>query len=120
MIRVLLADDADEMRYLVRLALEMDGRFDVVGEAADGVEAIELLGREQPDAMVLDMAMPRMDGLQVLAEMRVRGMQSKVLALSGFNGPVRDKATALGANDYVRKGSTTISELVPRLLALFA
>ena len=120
MIRVVLADDADDMRFLLRIALETDGRFDVVGDAADGMETLELLESERPDAVVLDMAMPKMDGLEVLAEMKVRGYDSKVLAFSGFNGAVEDEARDLGAADYLRKGRETMDELVPRLLALFS
>lgn len=118
MIRVLVADDTDDMRRLVRVVLEADGRFEVVGEAADGPKAIELLERLSPQVVVLDMAMPKMDGLEVLAEMRVRGLRSKVLAFSGFNAAVEHEAIALGADDYLRKGTATISELVPKLLAL--
>ena len=120
MIRVLLADDADDMRFLIRAALEMDGRFEVVGDAIDGVETMELLELEQPDVVVLDMAMPRMDGLQVLAEMKLRGLLAKVLAFSGFNGGVEREAKGLGADDFVRKGDAPIEDLVPRLLALCA
>ena len=120
MIRVLLADDADEMRFLLRVALETDGHFEVVGDAADGVEALALLEQQRPDAILLDMAMPRMDGLEVLAEMKARGYDSKVLAFSGFNGIVEDEARQLGAADYIRKGTATMDDLIPRLLALFS
>ncbi len=118
MIRVVLADDTADLRLLVRLTLEGDGRFEVVGDAANGLEAMELLEREHPDVIVLDMGMPEMDGLEVLAEMNNRGMTSKVLALSGFNGGVQEKATALGADDFIRKGSTALGEIVPRIIAL--
>lgn len=120
MIRVLLADDAADMRMLVRMALEVDGRFEVVGDASDGAEALELLEQEQPDVVVLDMGMPNVDGLQVLTSMRERGLLAKVLAFSGFNGGVEEKATALGADGYLRKGSSTIGELVPKLLTICA
>ncbi len=120
MIRVMLVDDAADLRMLLRVALETDGRFEVVGDAADGAQAMEMLERVTPDVLVLDMAMPVMDGLEVLAEMKVRGHRSKVLAFSGFNDIVEQEATALGAHDFLRKGSTSIDELVPRLLALCA
>lgn len=120
MIRVLLADDADDIRFLIRIALETDGRFEVIGDARDGVQALELLEEEHPDVVVLDMGMPNVDGLQVLSEMRVRGLDSKVLAFSGFNGGVEEKAMALGAMAYLRKGVGTIMELVPSLLAICA
>lgn len=120
MIRVLLADDAQEMRALVRVTLELDGRFEVVGDAEDGAIALELLERERPDILVLDMAMPKMDGLQVLAEIRARRSDVKVLAFSGFNGSVEIEAVRLGVHRFIRKGSTEIHELVPALLALVA
>jgi CheY-like chemotaxis protein len=116
-IRVLLADDAEAMRIVIRAALETDGRFEVVGDAADGAQALELLESVMPDALVLDMAMPNVDGLEVLKQMRLRGLSSKVLAFSGFNGAVEDQARALGADDYLRKGGS-IEELAPRLAAL--
>ncbi|HWC13364.1 MAG TPA: response regulator transcription factor [Actinomycetota bacterium] len=118
MIRVALADDASDIRFLVRFALELDGRFEVVGDAADGREAIALIEREAPDVVVLDMGMPNMDGLEVLVEMKNRGLRSKVLALSGFNGGVEDQARELGADGYLRKGTAAMAEIVPNLLAI--
>jgi DNA-binding NarL/FixJ family response regulator len=117
-IRVVLADDADDLRFLMRFALEEDGRFEVVGDATTGREAIDLLVSETPDVIVLDMAMPEMDGLEVLEEMRTRGLPSKVLVLSGFNGGVEETATALGADGFIRKGKSTLEEIVPRLIAI--
>jgi chemotaxis response regulator CheB len=119
-IRVLLADDAADMRLMIRVALETDGRFAVVGDAPDGTVAIDLLESENPDVLILDMAMPKMDGLQVLAEMKERGLAAKVLAFSGFNAAVEKQAKGMGAHDFLRKGTGSISELVPRLLALCA
>lgn len=119
MIRVALADDAEEIRFLVRFELEADGRFEIVGDAADGSEAMELLEREACDALVLDMAMPKMDGLEVLAAMKDRGLHVKVLAFSGFNGGVEAQARDLGAEGYLRKGSAALKDLVPTLLAMF-
>ena len=118
MIKVLLADDTPEMRLLLRVTLETDGRFEIVGDAADGVQALALIESEAPDVIVLDMAMPEMDGLEVLTQIRSRGLTPKVLAFSAFNGDVEQQARELGARDYMRKGKTPIHEIVPRLLAL--
>ena len=117
-IRVVLVDDAPEMRFLLRITIEGDDRFEIVAEAGDGAEAIALIEAHKPDLIVLDMAMPEMDGLQVLNELRSRGLSSKVLAFSGFDGDVETEARALGAGDYMRKGNVRLQELVPRLLAL--
>lgn len=118
MIRVLLVDDADELRLLYRRTLEIDGRFEIIGDAADGIEAMEFLDHELPDVIVLDIGMPRMDGLQVLSAMKEKGYGSKVLALSGFDGGVEERAAALGADAYIRKGDAPLTELVSRLIAL--
>lgn len=59
--RILVIDDGDSVRDIIRLFLERDG-FEVCGEAADGVEAIELAKKVKPDLIVLDLAMPRMNG----------------------------------------------------------
>jgi DNA-binding NarL/FixJ family response regulator len=119
-IRVLLAEDADDMRMLLRLTLESDGRFKVIGEAADGARAIEFLESESPDVVVLDMAMPKMDGLEVLEEIKSRGLRAKVLVFSGFDGGVERAALALGAHAFLRKGTAAMSEIIPNLLALAA
>ncbi len=118
MIRVLLADDTPEMRLLLRVTLESDGRFEVVADASDGREVLALLEAHEPDLLVLDMAMPEMDGLEVLNEIRNRGLRLKVLAFSGFDDGVEREARRLGARDYMRKGNTPIQDIVPRLLAL--
>lgn len=61
--RILVTDDGDSVRDIIRIFLERDG-FDVCGEAADGVEAIEQAKRLKPDLIVLDLAMPRMNGAE--------------------------------------------------------
>jgi chemotaxis response regulator CheB len=58
-----LADDMPDIRTLLRSTLQLDGRFDVVGEAGDGAAAIEVVSDVQPDAVVLDLAMPALGGL---------------------------------------------------------
>src|SRR5260221_13833524 len=61
--RILVIDDGDSVRDIIRIFLEKDG-FDVCGEAADGVEAIEQAKKLKPDLIVLDVAMPRMNGVE--------------------------------------------------------
>jgi DNA-binding NarL/FixJ family response regulator len=61
--RILVTDDGDSVRDIIRIFLERDG-FEVCGEAADGVEAIELAKKLRPDLIILDLAMPRMNGVE--------------------------------------------------------
>ena len=58
-IRLLIADDEEDMRLLMRVVFSRDDRFEVVGEAVDGRDAVDLCARLQPDALILDLRMPR-------------------------------------------------------------
>jgi DNA-binding NarL/FixJ family response regulator len=104
-LRTLLVDDVEDIRTLLRLLMEQDGRFDVVAEASNGEEAIELAGRHRPDVVVLDLAMPVMDGLTALPALRQELPDVRVVILSGFPvdqmGPTASEAGAVG---YLEKG----------------
>jgi DNA-binding NarL/FixJ family response regulator len=114
-IRVALVDDAADLRMLVRLQLEIDGRFDVVGEAADGVQGLSVIEEHGPDLVLLDIAMPEMDGLEVLQELRRRAWVRPVVVFSGFaSTSTIEQAMALGATAYLKKG--TDIHAVPDLL----
>jgi CheY-like chemotaxis protein len=102
-VRVLLVDDLSDIRLVMRLLLEADGRAEVVGEAADGAEAVRLTRELRPDAVVLDLRMPGMDGISALPLIRNASPGTVVVALSALPvGPMTDEAIDLGAT-YVRK-----------------
>ena len=102
-VRVLLVDDLSDIRLVMRLLLEADGRAEVVGEAADGAEGVRLAGELHPDAIVLDLRMPGMDGVTALPLIRDASPGTVVVALSALPiGPTTDSAIDLGAT-YVRK-----------------
>src|SRR5436190_6831768 len=102
-VRVLLADDLADIRLVMRLLLEADGRAVVVGEASDGAEAVRLAGELRPDAVVLDLRMPGMDGVQALPLIREASPGTVVVALSALPvSPMTNRAISLGAT-YVRK-----------------
>ena len=104
-IRVVLVDDTEEIRRLLRTTLEIDGRFDVIDEAADGVAAVRIAGEKQPDAVILDLAMPVMDGLQAIPAIRKEAPATKILVLSGFDAAQMSReAMSRGAHGYVEKG----------------
>ena len=103
--RVLLADDTPEIRMLVRMALELEGGFEIVGEAGDGAEALHLSDQHQPDAVVLDLAMPVMDGLEAIPAIKRGNPKTKILVLSGFDAPkMMNEAMEAGADAYLEKG----------------
>jgi DNA-binding NarL/FixJ family response regulator len=85
MIRVLLADDEAMVRAGVRAILASDDGIDVVAEAGDGAEAVELVRRHRPDVAVLDIRMPRMDGLAAGAQIRRTVPETAVVILTTFS-----------------------------------
>ena len=116
--RVVIADDNDGIRVLLRVLIEVDDRLRLVGEATDGRQALELVEAEQPDVLLLDLSMPGLDGLQVLTELRQRAPTSRVLVYSGFSGPeIREAALRAGADDFLLKGAEP-NEIVDRLARL--
>lgn len=103
--RILVVDDAEDIRTLLRIKLGRRDGYDVVGEAADGVDAVDQARLLQPDLVLLDMAMPRMDGLQALPLIREAVPGVRVVVLSGFNQSTLEReALAAGADRYVVKG----------------
>jgi len=115
-IRVLLADDVDRIRRVLRDLLEIDGRFAVVAEAADGVEAVRQAGLHQPDAAVLDVCMPLLDGIEALPMITACSPGTRVVVSSSYDSvEMSRRALAAGAAAYVEKG-TSVSELIDALL----
>ncbi len=104
---VLVVDDADDLRMLLRSRMESRRGLTVVGEAADGLAAVELASELQPDLVMLDLAMPRMDGLEALPLIRAAVPGVRVIVLSGFNqSTLAEKAMEAGADRYVVKGGS--------------
>jgi len=116
-IQVMLVDDSDADRSLLRLLLGHDGRFEVVGEAADGAEAINLALELRPDVIVLDLRMPLMDGFQALSGLRSVSPQSRILTCTGFDEDFGRDSVELGADDYISKNAVW-RDLRPRVAAL--
>ena len=117
--RVLIVDDAEDIRTLLRMKLGRHDRLDVVGEAVDGVDAVDQARVLQPHLVILDMAMPRMDGLQALPLIREAVPGVRVIVLSGFNqSTLEQEALAAGADRYIVKGGSMreLLEEIDRIL----
>ncbi len=80
--RILIADDHTIFRDGLRRLLESEPEFQVVGEAADGAEALQLVQQLKPDILLLDLAMPRMPGLETLRELATQGMNVRTILLT--------------------------------------
>lgn len=81
----MVVDDEDDIRYLVRVHLERGGHFRVVGEARDGVHAVELAQRLAPEVILLDVSMPGKDGATALPELRRVAPRAMVVVLSSLD-----------------------------------
>ena len=104
-IRVVVADDSEDMRELVRASLKAYGDFEVVGEATTGAEAVDLARALEPDVVLLDLSMPVMGGLAALPAIRKAAPESRVVVFSAFNKEeFGARATNLGAQAYGVKG----------------
>ena len=104
--RVLIADDTPDIRMLLRWSLDPDERFHVVGEAANGQEAVDATASEDVDVILLDLAMPVMDGLQAIPMIKENSPGTKIVVLSGFDADaMSQEALARGADAYLEKGA---------------
>ncbi|MBK5306262.1 MAG: response regulator [Frankiaceae bacterium] len=118
-LRVVLADDAEDIRLLLRLSLSTAQGFDVVAEAGDGETAVDLVQVHQPDVILLDLSMPVMDGLQAIPEIQRLSPRTKIVILSGFDETrMRPVAMELGATAYLEKGEA-MNEIVQTLVEMF-
>ena len=104
-IRILVCDDHEVIRTgLASLLAGTD--IEIVGEAANGKDALQLAQKEKPDVILLDIRMPDTDGLATLEKLRAKVPESKVVMLSTYDNPTYvARAVALGAADYALKGS---------------
>jgi DNA-binding NarL/FixJ family response regulator len=104
-VRVLVVDDDDLFAETLRLTLAADARFEVVGRACDGVEALSLVRLLDPDVVLMDVHMPRLDGLLATIRLRATASRTRVVILSGAASPVDvERAYEAGAVGFVAKG----------------
>jgi DNA-binding NarL/FixJ family response regulator len=107
-IRVIIADDHHLVRQGIRALLEKADDIQVVGEAAEGREAVELVERLVPDVLVMDIAMPRLDGNQAIGQVRALGVATQVVMLSMYSDETLVRqALRNGAKGYLLKRSVT-------------
>lgn len=118
-LRVVIADDAATMRALLRHVLATAAAFRVVGEAADGEEeAVRVAASEQPDMLLLDLAMPVLDGLGAIPRIRACSPATRIVVLSGFsNSRMARRALDVGADAYLEKRERP-DELLAHLIAV--
>jgi DNA-binding NarL/FixJ family response regulator len=120
MTRILIADDHPLMRRGLRMSIEEDASLQVVGEAADGEEALALIEKVHPDIAVLDIEMPKLDGIGVAREAHRKGFDVKIIYLTlHVDDQLFSSAIELGSKGYILKDSA-VQEIVVGLRAVAA
>ncbi|MGB2952357.1 MAG: response regulator transcription factor [Gaiellaceae bacterium] len=116
-IRVLLADDDERYLDSLRELIEQQPELTVVGAAKDGLEAIELADELAPDAAVIDLHMPLLDGVTAVARLRIDHPHICLIALTGDEAPALHRAAKEAGADDVMQKSELVDSLVDRLTA---
>lgn len=106
MIQVLIADDHEVVREGLRALLEIQPDMAVVAEAADGQEAVELCERLSPDVVLMDLRMPRMDGLAAIRALQQRCPQAAVVILTTYDDQLIVEGLRAGARGYLMKDAS--------------
>ena len=103
--RVLLVDDSDLWRRSVRSIFEAQALWQIVGEASDGWDALEQVERLDPGLILLDVALPRLNGIETAGRLLERAPAPKILFMSAHTSPdIAEAALATGAHGYLLKG----------------
>lgn len=110
-LRVVVAEDAEVIRELLRRSLSTVAGLEIVAMARDGVEALEVVNELKPDVLVLDISMPRKNGIEVLKEIRIRDISTVIIMFTAdICNQMRKLCLEAGANFYVPK--TEINKLL--------
>ena len=117
-VRILLVDDHPVVRHGLRSLLSVRPEWNIVGEAEDGIEAVELADRHKPDVVVLDVTMPRLDGLEACRQIRRKVPETEILFVTQHNSvQMTQEAVKAGARGYVVK-SDAARDLVAAVQAV--
>ena len=112
--KVLIADDNDRARNGLRALLAIRQEIDIVGEAADGRQAVQMVREYQPDVVLMDVRMPQMDGLEATRQIKARWPGVRVVVVSMYVTR-RPQALAAGADGFLSKGCR-VEELLDAVL----
>lgn len=115
---ILIVDDHEHIRKIIRSVLEKESGFDVCGEAVDGFDAIDKAQELKPDLILLDMSMPRMNGIEAAPQLKKLLPQTPIVLFTSHGPLVGFNARAVGIDAVIAKnaGMTTLIENLQNLL----
>jgi len=106
-LRVLIVDDMPQVRQDLCLLLQVTGELEVVGEAANGLDAIQKAESLRPDVVLMDLEMPIMDGCEATIQIKERQLAKKVIILTIHSGDlIAERIQQSGADEYLQKGAS--------------
>ncbi len=106
-IKLLIVDDQGRVRQDLRTALQLMQGLEVVGEAADGFEAVQQAEKLGPDVVLMDLKMPGMDGFEATRQIKARRLVCSVVALTIYgDDSAREQAARMGVDAFVEKGTS--------------
>jgi len=106
--RVVVVDDDADFRLLMRVQLDLVDGLTVVGVAGDGIEAVEVVRRERPDAVVMDLLMPKMNGFEAIQSIRESDPGIGIVAYTAVAGNyAREQTAAMGVELVLKSGDPT-------------
>ena len=104
--RIVVVDDSDGFRSLLQWFLGSLPEVQIVAEACDGIDAIEQVGRTKPDLVLMDVCMPKLDGLQTTRQLRTGGESARIVLLTAYGDTIpRWLAEEVGADDVLDKSN---------------
>ena len=117
-LKVVVADDSSDIRTLIRMQLERDGRFEVLDEATDARSAVELMRSHRPDVATFDLHMEGMTDLAILEDARSASPETAIVIVTGTYHPSRDPDLDLAAIDAWFTKDQIMGSFTDRLVAL--
>lgn len=106
-IKILLVDEYDHVRQSLRLLLEMEDDLEIVGEACNGIEALQMAERLNPDVVLIDLELSKLDGFETIQLIKEHQLARRVVVLTIHdNTNARVRAAKLGADAFIVKGTS--------------
>lgn len=114
--KLLIVDNCEAVRQSIKGILELEDNIEIIGEATNGDEAVELSAKLNPDVILMDLAMPKMDGLEATRIINKDNPEIKIIALSGLYGESKkEEILRAGASFFFSKYKLPIEELIKEI-----